>query len=66
MATFDQHTEMEKLVQTLARMDLPGELSLDDVIEVDLPARTRQDAEALYDMIQQAREILRYARSPKT
>jgi len=65
MATFDQHTEMEKLLQTLARMDLPAELSHDEIIETDMETRTRQDAEVLYEMIDWARVILKYARSPK-
>jgi hypothetical protein len=61
MATFDQHTEMEKLVQTLARMDLPGEVPTSN--EADSRSRAYDDATALYDMIQQARDILKYARS---
>jgi len=60
MATIDQHTEMEKLVQTLARMDLPSEVPTSN--EADLQ-RVYDDAAALYDMIQQARDILKYARS---
>jgi hypothetical protein len=60
MVTINQNTEMHKLVQTLARMDLPDEVPMS---KIEADQRAYDDATALYDMIQQARDILKYARS---
>jgi hypothetical protein len=62
--TFTQQTEMQKLIQTLARMDLPTDNITDedeaDDIMADLDEeRLSSDANALYDMILAARGILK-------
>ena len=58
--TFDQNAEMQKLVQTLARMDLPDEQhDLEDENDDEALRRFMDDANALYDMIEHAREILK-------
>jgi hypothetical protein len=65
MATFDQIKEMHKLTQTLARMDLPNENEWD---ADDAITRTLEDATKLYDLIEEARSILKQGkpkRQPK-
>jgi hypothetical protein len=55
--TFDQQASMQRLIETLARMDLPGDL--DVPVPDDEISRAIDDAQALYDLIAQAREILK-------
>jgi len=55
--TFNQQDQMQKLIETLARMDVPADRP--DAEYEDEMARAIDDATALYDLIEQAREILR-------
>jgi hypothetical protein len=55
MCTFDQQADMQRLIQFLARLELPEEISEEcDPILVAI-----DDADRLYSMIKDAREILR-------
>jgi len=53
MTTFDQRADMQRLIESLARMDIPTN-------DGDTPyERTVEDAAALYAVIEQARVILK-------
>lgn len=70
--TFNQQTEMQKLIETLARMDTPYDNMEHDTednresIAADLDDETLcSDAQALYALIEDARAILKGGRDAK-
>jgi hypothetical protein len=58
MCTFDQQADMQRLIQFLARFELPEEIEGDN----DPILTAIDDADRLYTMIKDAREILRSKR----
>lgn len=57
--TFNQIDACAKLVQTLARLEIPEEHNSED----DAILQAIEDADALYGLIEEAREILKRAKA---